>query len=157
MKQIGGGNVFQALPALWLAELAREGYEPVCLEGRAGTLVIFDTNIVHRGSRPAPGLHRDFVLFEFCDPSHVRCVPLPVSVQLSTQWLCLGWPCAIVGQVCSALAVLALAMLTLAVLGRRYRMAALLPMCKEGTAVIGAAADDDVAACGEARGELNSS
>ena len=157
LKQIGGGNVFQALPALWLAELAREGYEPVCLEGRAGTLVIFDTNIVHRGSRPAPGLHRDFVLFEFCDPSHVRCVPLPVSVQLSTQWLCLGWPCAIVGQVCSALAVLALAMLTLAVLGRRYRMAALLPMCKEGTAVIGAAADDDVAACGEARGELNSS
>lgn len=69
---IGGAGVFPTIPALWLSELSAMGYEPVCLGGAAGTLVIFDLNIVHRGSRPASGLYRDFVLFEFCT-NHVRC------------------------------------------------------------------------------------
>lgn len=61
-------NTLPVVPALWLSELAAQGYEPTCLAGPAGSLVIFDVNIVHRGSRPAAGMHRDFVLLEFCSP-----------------------------------------------------------------------------------------
>jgi 2,5-diketo-D-gluconate reductase A len=60
-----GPNIFPAMPRPWLAELLRTGYEPHCLSGPAGTMVIFDTNIVHRGSRPLMGHHRDFVYYEF--------------------------------------------------------------------------------------------
>ena len=58
------GHAFNLVPTLWLAELFRRGYRRQCVSGGAGTLVVFDTNIVHRGSRPAPGRHRDFVLWE---------------------------------------------------------------------------------------------
>jgi len=66
--RLGGEDALPVLPALWLSDLASKGYEPVCLKGAAGTLVIFDVNIVHRGSRPTAGLHRDFVLLEMCTP-----------------------------------------------------------------------------------------
>ena len=57
------GDAFTALPRIWLAELMQQGYQPSCLEGPAGTMIFFDVDIVHRGSRPAAGLHRDFVLW----------------------------------------------------------------------------------------------
>ena len=60
-----GRKVVSNVPKLWLSELIGSGYRPECLHGPSGTLVAFDTNIVHRGSRPAPSLYRDFVLFEF--------------------------------------------------------------------------------------------
>ena len=60
-----GEKVVSNVPNLWLSELIGSGYRPECLHGPSGTLVVFDTNIVHRGSRPAPSLYRDFVLFEF--------------------------------------------------------------------------------------------
>ena len=53
------------LPKLWVAELMELGYRPTCLGGPPGTVIIFDPNVVHRGSRPAPGKHRDFVLLLF--------------------------------------------------------------------------------------------
>lgn len=66
-KQTSAGyDSLPILPALWVSELASKGYQPVCLDGPAGTLVLFDVNIVHRGSRPSAGKHRDFVLLEFC-------------------------------------------------------------------------------------------
>jgi len=60
-----GARQWSAVPKVWLAQLAADAYVPHCLSGRAGTLILFDTNIVHRGSRPASGLFRDFILFEF--------------------------------------------------------------------------------------------
>jgi diketogulonate reductase-like aldo/keto reductase len=60
-----GARQWSAVPKVWLAQLAADAYVPHCLSGRAGTLILFDTNIVHRGSRPAAGLFRDFILFEF--------------------------------------------------------------------------------------------
>ena len=60
-----GARQWSAVPKVWLAQLAADAYVPHCLSGRAGTLILFDTNIVHRGSRPATGLFRDFILFEF--------------------------------------------------------------------------------------------
>ena len=60
-----------SVPREWLAEMFRDGYRPECLSGAAGSLVIFDTNIVHRGSRPATGRHRDAINFEFT-MSHQR-------------------------------------------------------------------------------------
>ena len=59
-----GPKVFPNVPTLWLTELLARGYRRACLAARAGSMVVFDTNIVHRGSRPAQGLHRDFVLWE---------------------------------------------------------------------------------------------
>ena len=53
------------LPKLWIAQMMAKGYRPTCLAGPPGTAVIFDPNIVHRGSRPAKGNSRDFVLFLF--------------------------------------------------------------------------------------------
>lgn len=73
--KFGDQDTLPVLPALWLSELVARGYEPECLKGAPGTLVIFDVNIVHRGSRPAAGLYRDFVLLEFCTPSRIRCSP----------------------------------------------------------------------------------
>ena len=60
-----GPKVFTAIPALWMTELAALGYEPACLAAPAGQLVVFDTNIIHRGSRPRYGKYRDAVLWEF--------------------------------------------------------------------------------------------
>ena len=60
-----GTSVFTSIPAVWMAELTAEGYEPDCLAAPQGSLVIFDTNIVHRGSRPRRGRHRDIVLWTF--------------------------------------------------------------------------------------------
>ena len=59
-----GVHTFAHVPKPWLVDMIEDGYEPVCLEGPTGTLVAFATNIVHRGSRPAAGLHRDFILFQ---------------------------------------------------------------------------------------------
>ena len=59
-----GPKVFPNVPTLWLAELLARGYRRSCLAAPAGSMVVFDTNIVHRGSRPAEGQHRDFVLWE---------------------------------------------------------------------------------------------
>ena len=42
-----------------------EGYRPTCLAAPAGSFLAFDTNIVHRGSRPAAGQHRDSINMEF--------------------------------------------------------------------------------------------
>ena len=53
------------LPKLWIAQLMAKGYRPTCLAGPPGTAIIFDPNIVHRGSRPAKGNSRDFILFLF--------------------------------------------------------------------------------------------
>jgi len=53
------------LPRTWVAQLESNGYEAKCLAAPKGTMVVFDTNIVHRGSRPAEGHHRDFVLWQF--------------------------------------------------------------------------------------------
>ena len=60
----GGANDWPVVPQLWLSELAAEGYHPQCLSGPMGTLVVFNTDVVHRGSRPANGRYRDFVLWE---------------------------------------------------------------------------------------------
>ena len=60
-----GQNVFPNVPRLWMSLALRDGHVPECLAGPAGTLILFDVNIVHRGSRPAPGRFRDFVLWEF--------------------------------------------------------------------------------------------
>ena len=59
------GRQLQNVPKPWLIELFERGYRPQCILGTTGDLIVFDTNIVHRGSRPAPGMHRDFILFEF--------------------------------------------------------------------------------------------
>ena len=54
-----------SVPREWLRAMFDDGYRPECLHGEAGSLVIFDTNIVHRGTRPAAGRHRDAINFEF--------------------------------------------------------------------------------------------
>ena len=65
-KKIWGPMAAPAsVPREWLAEMFWDGYRPECLGGKAGSMVIFDTNIVHRGSRPAMGRHRDAINFEF--------------------------------------------------------------------------------------------
>ena len=48
----------------WIAQLQEEGYRQQCITGPPGTLVIFDTNTIHRGSVPLPGRVRDFILFQ---------------------------------------------------------------------------------------------
>ena len=53
-----------AIAQPWMADLLDRGYRPSCLTGPAGTIVGFNTNIVHRGSRPAAGMRRDCVLLE---------------------------------------------------------------------------------------------
>lgn len=53
-----------SVPRPWMRELLSGGYRPRCLTGPPGTVVAFNTNIVHRGSRPAPGMHRDGILLE---------------------------------------------------------------------------------------------
>mmetsp|Transcript_58960 Transcript_58960/g.135203 ORF Transcript_58960/g.135203 Transcript_58960/m.135203 type:complete len:947 (-) Transcript_58960:252-3092(-) len=52
------------VPRPWLRALLDTGYRPLCITGGTGTIVAFDTNIIHRGSRPAPGLFRDSMLLE---------------------------------------------------------------------------------------------
>lgn len=49
----------------WFLELLQAGYWPECITGPAGTLTVFDNNIVHRGSLPANGRHRDGITFDF--------------------------------------------------------------------------------------------
>lgn len=64
-RKLWGGDISPpSVPQPWMLELLGMGYEPTCLVGPAGTLIHFDTNIVHRGSRPEPGLQRDFILLE---------------------------------------------------------------------------------------------
>lgn len=58
-----GAHIGGPIPKPWIAELLNGGYRGECLSGPPGTLVVFDTNVIHRGSRPAPGKHRDFILF----------------------------------------------------------------------------------------------
>ena len=52
------------VPKPWLLDLLHQGYRPTCLTGPAGTMLVFDPNIVHRGSRPAHGLYRDSIMLE---------------------------------------------------------------------------------------------
>ena len=59
------GSAAATLPKLWVAELMAKGYRPTCLGGPPGTTIVFDPNTVHRGSRPASGHHRDFILLLF--------------------------------------------------------------------------------------------
>ena len=59
-----GPKVFPNVPTLWMTELLDSGYRRACLAALAGSVIAFDTNIVHRGTRPASGKHRDFVLWE---------------------------------------------------------------------------------------------
>ena len=59
------GRQTQNIPKPWLLDLMDRGFRPECVHGGAGDLIAFDVNIVHRGSRPATGLHRDFILFEY--------------------------------------------------------------------------------------------
>lgn len=58
-----GADFGGPIPKPWISELLSGGYRGECLSGPAGTLVVFDTNVIHRGSRPAPGNYRDFILF----------------------------------------------------------------------------------------------
>ena len=53
------------IPKPWFFELLKNGFEPRCIDGPLGTFITFDPNIIHRGSRPLPGHHRDFLLFLF--------------------------------------------------------------------------------------------
>ncbi|KAL1496770.1 hypothetical protein AB1Y20_014359 [Prymnesium parvum] len=53
-----------SVPRQWFEEVADAGYTSKCIVGGAGAMVIFNTNIIHRGSRPAPGRYRDGILFE---------------------------------------------------------------------------------------------
>ena len=59
------GRQTQNVPKPWIVELLAQGYRPECVRGAVGDLIVFDTNIIHRGSRPAAGMHRDFILFEY--------------------------------------------------------------------------------------------
>ena len=61
---MGGFRGPKVVPQLWLSELAAEGYHPQCLSGPMGTLVVFNTDVVHRGSRPANGTYRDYEQWE---------------------------------------------------------------------------------------------
>ena len=54
-----------SVPKEWLLDLMDRGYRPTCADGAAGTAVFFDTNIVHRASRPAAGNVRDSINLEF--------------------------------------------------------------------------------------------
>lgn len=54
-----------SIPKEWLLELMERGFRPTCADGVSGTAVVFDTNIVHRASRPASGQIRDSINFEF--------------------------------------------------------------------------------------------
>ena len=57
-----GGPV--SVPRPWIAELQDRGYRQECLSGGAGSIVIFDTNVVHRGGVPGTGRARDFILLQ---------------------------------------------------------------------------------------------
>jgi hypothetical protein len=46
-----------------LAVLDRQGYKPVSILGGVGTTVVFDNNIIHRATVPAPGKYRDVICF----------------------------------------------------------------------------------------------
>jgi len=59
------------VPRPWLAEMLHTGYRPHCITGLAGALIAFNTNIVHRGSRPSKGRYRDVVLIEVKPLAHV--------------------------------------------------------------------------------------
>jgi len=54
-----------SVPKEWLHEMMMLGYRPHCASGPAGSMSLFDTNIVHRASRPGAGRYRDSVNFEF--------------------------------------------------------------------------------------------
>ena len=54
-----------SVPREWLLEMMDRGYRPKCIAAPAGTAIAFDTNIVHRASRPARGEVRDSINFEF--------------------------------------------------------------------------------------------
>lgn len=56
-----------AVPRLWVAELMDNGYMPICAGGMAGNIVIWDNNVIHRGSRPAPGKFRDVFYYVFAE------------------------------------------------------------------------------------------
>lgn len=60
------------VPRPWVLSLFNRGFRPFCVTGPPGTVVAFSTNIVHRGSRPGPGLYRDAVLVEFLLPRSRR-------------------------------------------------------------------------------------
>ena len=64
-RAVWGGDLRPpSIPRPWMLELLDNGYSPQCITGPAGTLIHFDTNIIHRGSRPDAGLKRDFILIE---------------------------------------------------------------------------------------------
>ena len=67
-KPWGGQNAPANVPKEWMLSMLQEGYRASCLTGPAGTLNVFDHNIVHRASRPRPGRHRDAVTLFFRPP-----------------------------------------------------------------------------------------
>jgi len=57
----------RGIPRPWMLELFQAGYRRECVGGQPGTIIIFDNNIVHRGSFPAIRHHRDYITFDFIE------------------------------------------------------------------------------------------
>jgi len=66
-----------SLPRPWHLELHQMGYEPHCVGGASGTAIVYDPSIVHRHSRPGPGVALDAALLEFEGPVSAKPVLAP--------------------------------------------------------------------------------
>ena len=64
-----------------MLEAIEGGYLPTCMAGPPGTLNVFDPNIMHRASRPRPGMYRDAITLFFHPPTCQQKAPTRVTAQ----------------------------------------------------------------------------